>query len=225
MKRVTIAFCTAVFLFACNSEEKPADNKTSDTKVASTTSTDNSAKTDEWVAVDSATAMKTMMEVGTPGAEQQMLAKSDGNWKAETSMWMSPDAPPTKGTATVTNKMVLGGRYQESNWKGMMDMGGMQMPFEGTATTGYDKGRKMWVSSWIDNMSTGIMNMEGTWDDATKTATYTGKMLCPANGKWCEMKQTMKMVDDNTQVMEMWGPDMKTGKPYKNMEMKLTRSK
>jgi hypothetical protein len=33
------------------------------------------------------------------------------------------------------------------------------------------------------------------------------------------------MVDDNTQVMEMYGPDMKTGKEYKNMEIKFTRKK
>ena len=56
-----------------------------------------------------------------------------------------------------------------------------------------------------------------------KTITFTGKMLCPANGKMCEMKQVYKFVDDKTQVMEMYGPDMKTGKQFKNMEMKLTR--
>jgi hypothetical protein len=68
------------------------------------------------------------------------------------------------------------------------------------------------------------MNLDGTYDEASKTTTYTGKVLCPANGKWAEMKQVMKKVDDKTMVMEMYGPDMKTGKPYKSMEMKMTKS-
>jgi hypothetical protein len=101
----------------------------------------------------------------------------------------------------------------------------MGMPFEGLGTTAYDNARKVWTSTWVDNMSTAILTMEGKWDDATKSMTSTGKMLCPANGKWCEMKEVLTMVDDNTQLMEMWGPDMKTGKLFKNMEMKLTRSK
>ena len=212
MKKIVITLCAASFLFACNSATKDAKPSDSTTAVKDTTS-------EAWVPVDSATAMKTMMEAGTPGKEQAMLAKSSGAWKAETTMWMSPDAPPMKSTGAVTNTMVLGGRYQQMHFKGDM----MGMPFEGMGTTGYDNARKVWVSSWIDNMGTGISNMEGTWDDATKTLTTTGKMLCPGNGKWCDMKETLKIVDDNTQVMEMYGPDMKTGKQYKNMEIRLTK--
>lgn len=202
----------ASLLFACKNESKDA------AKTDSTTAT-ATAKTDDWVPVDSATAMKTMMEVSTPGPEHAMLAKSNGDWKAETTMWISPDAPPTVSTGMVNNKMIMGGRYQQMSFKGNM----MGAPFEGTGTTGYDKGSKKWVNTWYDNMSTGIMTMEGTWDDASKTVTYTGKMLCPANGKWVDMKEIFKIVDDNNQVMEMYGPDMKTGKLYKSMEIKLAR--
>lgn len=74
-------------------------------------------------------------------------------------------------------------------------------------------------------MSTSLMNMEGTWDEASKTINFKGKMLCPANGKECEMREVYKIVDDNTHVMEMYGPDMKTGKEYKSMEIKFVRSK
>lgn len=113
----------------------------------------------------------------------------------------------------------MGGRYQQSTFKG--DFGGM--PFEGTSTTGYDKGKKVFFSTWMDNMSTGIMNMEGTWDEATKSINFKGKMICPANGIECEMREVYKIIDDNTQVMEMYGPDMKTGKEFKSMEIKFTR--
>jgi hypothetical protein len=216
MKNIIIILGAVCLFFACKSETKDAA-KSADT--LSTVTKD--ATSEEWVPVDSATAMRTMMEAGTPGKEQALLAKSNGVWKAETTMWMSPDAPPMTSTGVVNNKMILGGRYQQMSFKGDM----MGAPFEGIGTTGYDNARKVWVSTWVDNMSTAIMNMEGNWDEATKTITTSGKMLCPANGKMCEMKEVFKIVDDNTQVMEMYGPDMKTGKLYKNMEMKLTRSK
>jgi len=218
MKKITIAFCTAAFLFACNNDEKKADEKTTEeVKVASASET----KKEEWVPVDSATAMKTMMEAGTPGQQHAMLAKSDGVWAAETTMWMEPSSPPMQTKATSTNTMIMGGRYQKSTFKGDM----MGMAFEGSSITGYDNAKKVFFSTWVDNMSTGMMNMEGTWDDATKSINFKGKMVCPANGKECEMREVYKIIDDNTQVMEMYGPDMKTGKEYKSMEIKLTRKR
>jgi hypothetical protein len=93
------------------------------------------------------------------------------------------------------------------------------------AITAYDNFQKKYISTWIDNMGTGIMKMEGTWDAATKSITYTGKMINPANGRECSMKEVYTMVDDNNTIMEMYGPDSKTGKEYRNMEIKLTRKK
>jgi hypothetical protein len=208
--------CAAAILLACNNDKNPTDPKVAGVSVDS-----SATKADAWIPVDDSTAMKAMMEAGTPGAEHAWLAKSAGNWKAETTMWMTPDAPPQKSVATVVNKMLMGGRYQQSSWKGTM----MNEPFEGMSTVAYDKAKKKWVSTWIDGWSTGILLMEGDWDEATQTATYTGQFLNPANGKMCEMKEIYKVVDDNTHLMEMWGPDMKTGKPYKNMEVKMTRVK
>ncbi|MEO6733917.1 MAG: DUF1579 domain-containing protein, partial [Ferruginibacter sp.] len=202
MKQLIIAICTASVLFACNSEAKTGA-KTEETKTDSTTAS-SKATTDEWVPVDSATAMKSMMEAGTPGQQHAMLAKWDGKWMAETTMWMSPGAPPVTAKSSAVNRTILGGRYQQTNFKGDF----MGMPFEGTSTTGYDNAKKVFFTTWMDNMSTGIMNMEGTWDDAAKAINFKGKMLCPANGKECEMREVYKIVDDNTHVMEMYGPDM-----------------
>lgn len=220
MKKFAITFCTAAFLFACNSEEKKAEAAPGDTKVASSTS-ESQAKSDEWVPVDSAAAMKAWQADMTPGEPHAMMAKWDGTWNAETTMWMSADAPAEKSTGTSVNKMVLGGRFQKTSFKGTM--GGY--PFEGEGTLAYDNGRKMYVSTWMDNMSTGQMHTEGTWDPATKSLTMTGKMFCSANGKDCNIREVFKIIDDNTQMMEMYGPDMKTGKEYKNMEIKYTRKK
>jgi len=214
MKQLAILFCAAAFLFACNS----ADNKTADAKVAGI-STNTKTKADEWVPVDSATENKAWMAYMTPGQPQAMLAKADGEWNAEITMWMEPGGQPMTTKGTASNKMILGGRYQQATNKANM----MGMPFEGIGTTGYDNAKKVFVSSWVDNMGTGIMNMEGPLDEATKTITLKGKIVSPANNKECNIRETFKMIDDNTQLMEMYGPDMRTGKEYKNMEIKFTR--
>ena len=169
--------------------------------------------------VDSATAMQKMIEAGTPGEQHKLLAKADGKWTAETTMWMSPTAPPITAKSIATNKMIFGGRYQETNFKGDF----MGMPYEGTSTTGYDNIKKVYFTTWMDNMSTMIMNMEGNWDDANKSINFKGKMICPGNGKECEMREVFKIVDDNNHLLEMYGPDMETGKEYKSMAIKFTR--
>ncbi|MES2773241.1 MAG: DUF1579 domain-containing protein [Bacteroidota bacterium] len=219
MKRIAIVFCATAFLFSCDSGQTSGSKTDSTSSTTTVTGSDSKEKSEEWVPVDSAAMMKGWELAATPGAPHAILAKFDGDWVGETTMWMAPDAPPMKSPGSCNNKMVMGGRYQESTFKGDM----MGMPFEGKSTTGYDNVKKVYVSTWIDNMGTGIMTMEGTWDEATKTLAQSGKMICPANGKECNTRQTIKMVDDKTQIMEMWGPDMKTGKEYKNMEIKFTK--
>lgn len=167
---------------------------------------------------DQQAEMQAWMEYSTPGDIHKMLATSDGDWTGEVTVWMAPDAPPTTSTANSSNKMILGGRYQESTISGNM----MGMPFEGVGVTGYDNAKKKFVSTWIDNMGTGIMNMEGTWDEGTKTVNFTGQQIDPLTGKMCDIRETYTIVDANNQVMEMFVT--KPGeKEMKTMEIKLVR--
>ena len=219
MKRITLTVCAATFLLAsCSDEKKPEEIKAEPTVSATT---ESKPKEEAWVAVDSATSMKNMMEYATPGEPHKMLAKSNGTWNGEVTMWWSSDAPPMTSKMTMTNKMVMDGRYQVSEAKGNM----MGMPFNGMSTTGYDNHKKVYMSTWIDNMGTGVMKMEGPWDEATKTTTLTGKMIDPSTGRECDFKEVFKIIDDDHQLMEMYGPDQKTGKQFKTMEIKLTRKK
>ena len=165
-------------------------------------------------------AMKAWTAYMTPGDVHKMMAKSDGTWTGDVSMWMAPGQEPSKSTSTCVNRMILGGRYQESKHSGNM----MGMPFEGISTTGYDNAKKVFVNTWIDNMGTGIMMLEGPWDEASKSVILKGKSIDPMTGKEMELREVFKMIDDNTQLMEMYavGPD---GKEFKTMEIKFTRNK
>lgn len=211
MKKTLLLICTASsLLLACNNE-----------KVESETSSPPKAE-EAWVPVDSATMMKNMMEYGTPGPMHAMMASWDGTWKAETTFWEQEGAAPQTSTGTAVNTTIMDGKYQISTHTGNM----MGMPFEGRGTMAYDNATKKFTSTWIDNWSTGIMNMTGTWDEASKTLTLKGSMPdINRPGKECSMKESFKIVDENTQLMEMYGPDPQTGKEYKMMEMKMTRSK
>jgi len=165
--------------------------------------------------------MKAMMEAGKLGEPHKMLAKGNGTWAADMTYWNGMDAPASKMAGTQVTTSILGGHYQQSKFSGDF----MGMPFEGISTVTYDNTTKQYVSTWIENMSTSIMVMKGNWDDASKSINFTGTQKNPANGLECSMREVYKIVDDNNHVMEMYGPDAKTGKEYKMMEIKYTRKK
>ncbi len=168
-------------------------------------------------AMDSAAQMKAWQDNMTPGDMHKWMASQNGKWTTEGKFWMDEKAPPTESKGTVENKMVLNGLYQESVHKSMM----MGMPFEGHGTLAYDNHRKMFVSTWIDNMGSGIMVLEGTYDDASKTLTLMGKWDDPIKGKM-DIKQTCKMIDEKNGLMEMWS--IQGGKEMKWMEIKVTKA-
>lgn len=169
---------------------------------------------------DQEAAMKAWMAYMTPGDMHALLAKGDGEWITEMTMWMDPQAQPIKSTGSCTNKMILGGRYQQSVYQGNI----MGQNMEGIGTTGYDNAKKMFEGSWVDNMGSGMMKSTGTYDAATKTLHMKGMQTDPMSGKEIPFRETHQFIDDNTQVMEMFitpegGPEFKT------MEIKFTRKK
>ena len=155
----------------------------------------------------------------TPSDVHKMIAKYDGEWTGDIQMWMDPAGPAQKMSASCTNKMIFDGRYQESVNTGTFN----GMPFEGHSLLAYDNLRKVFISTWIDNFGTGVIYMEGTWNAATKSIELKGKAIDPMAGKEVPLRQVLRLVDDNNQVMEQY--TMKDGKEYKNMEIKYTRKK
>lgn len=219
MKSMFVTFAAATLIFtACKkAEENPAADVTS---VDSTTvTTDESAAAAQ--PMDSAAMMKAWQDYATPGEAHKMLAMDNGNWNAESTMYMGPNDPkPMKTTMTATSKMIMGGRYQESRYSGNM----MGQPFEGIATVGYNNASKKYESTWVDNMGTGVMIMTGDYDAGTKTMNLSGECADPMTGKNKKMRETFTLVDDNTRKMEMFDTDP-SGKEYKSMEIVLTRKK
>ena len=167
--------------------------------------------------MDSAATMKAYMDYMTPSDIHKLLATYTGEWDGAITMWMAPGSQPSKSHGISNYKMILGGRYQQSEHKG--DINGMLT--EAVNTLGYDNAKKVFTDTWIDNMGTGTLIMEGPYDPATKTISLKGKMYDPASGKEANMRQTLKLIDSNNQYMELFIEA--DGKEFKSMEVKYTR--
>lgn len=204
-----------LFFAAC---KNPNADKVDVTVNADTVKTDNMTdmkdKDDgKFAEVDSATMMKAWMDFRTPGDMHKWMGKQEGTWTGEVSMWMDPDAPPMTSTATIKNKMALNGLYQMGDYTSTM----MGEPFNGHSILAYDNARKEFINTWVDNMGSGIVVMRGTWNDGSKTLSLKGSQTDPVTGKDSDLREELKFVDDNTQVMTMYGAGM-DGKEMKFME-------
>jgi len=219
MKHFTLTICAAsLLLFSCNNAGEKTDAAATDT----TKTTEQAVAKDATPAAmpDSAAMMKAWQDFMTPGAMHKWMEKTNGTWEAEVSQWMAPDAPPTKARATVVQSSTLGGRYVIGKFSSTM----MGMPMEGMSTMGYDNAKKMFVSTWVDNLGTGIVSMSGTYDEATKTLNLKGYQTDPMTGKESEIREEMIMIDNDSYNMIMYGSGM-DGKEMKFMEGTFKRKK
>ncbi|MDP5198357.1 DUF1579 domain-containing protein [Flavobacterium sp. DG2-3] len=212
MKKLTTALVMITMCFAsCKKEVKD--------ETATPPATD-SIKTEEPVAeapLDSAAQMKAWQEYATPGNPHKLMADEVGTWNCDMTFWSEPNGKPEKATSTADIKMILGGRYQEANYKGTM----MGQPFEGKSTLAYNNASKEYTTTFIDNMGTGMMVAVGKYDEATKSMELKGDMVNPMNGKKTPYREVYTIVDAKTRKMEMY--DVKNGSEYKSMEIVMTK--
>jgi len=162
--------------------------------------------------------MKVWQEYMTPGDMHKLLANNVGEWKAEITMWMDPSQPPTTSEGTSVTEALLDGRYFQTKYTGNI----MGMPMNGISLEGYDNAKKTFFSTWIDNMGTGIMYLEGTYDEGTKTLNYKGISTDPT-GKDVKVREVVKIIDIDNFQFEMFMDQ--EGKEFKSMEIKYTRKK
>lgn len=163
--------------------------------------------------------MMAWVKAGTPGDMHKWMDSLSGKWDCVVKSWMAPDAPPDESKGTMTNEMILGGRYMRSTFKGDM----MGQPFDGLAMTAFNNTTGKFEGTWADSMSTGMMWMTGTYDTATKTMTMTGEMADPVTGKMKKSREVTRYPDANKHISQFFdvGPD---GKETMVMEITYTRA-
>ena len=176
--------------------------------------------------VDDSQMMATMVEMAKPGVNHKTLEGLVGSWTYKTKWWMHPDAPPMESSGTCSTKSVMDGRYFVSEHTGAMSMPGadgktMDVVFRGLGTEGYDNAKKKFVASWIDNMGTGILMMEGTYDPSAKTMTYLGEEE-PMPGMKFKMREVVTYTDQDHHSLAFY--EVHDGAEVKVMEIAYTRS-
>jgi len=177
----------------------------------------SAAVADEQKAPDMNAMMEKFEKAGTPGEPHKQLASMEGKWDTKTKSWMEPNKPPMETTGSCEQKMIMDGRFLKQKCRGEM----MGKQFEGMGLTGYDNTTKKYTSTWMDNMSTALHVMEGSASDA-KTINQEGEYTCPIRGHM-KLRSVMKIVDNNTNIFEMYGTDDKSGQETKMMEITYTR--
>jgi len=172
--------------------------------------------------------MKQMMELSKQNENHKLLADMDGSWNYTIKMWMNPDpnAKPQESKGSATRKSVMGGRYFVMDVTGKMQMPGadgkmQDMDFKGMAVEGYDNVKKKFVSSWIDNMGTGITYSEGTYDPASKSFTFNMEME-PVPGMKSQVREVLKVTDKDHMLLEWY--ENQGGQERKTMEIAYTRA-
>lgn len=165
--------------------------------------------------------MKACMEAATPGPMHEHLAASVGTWTGKSKMWMAEGMEPTVSDMTSEITSIMDGKFTKCESKG--DMPGMG-PFSGFGVYGYDNVSKKFQSTWLDNMGTGMMTGTGELSSDGKTMTWTYTFNCPIQKKPVMMREVERSTGKDTMTLEMFGPDPKTGKEYKIMEISLTRT-
>jgi Protein of unknown function (DUF1579) len=210
---ITAAAFTVAPLFAQTPAASPAP-----------TATESTASTAQ---PNGAEMMKQMMELAKPGENQKLLADTAGTWSYTVKFWMDPNGKPQESKGTAVRKTIFDGRYVMGDYTGQMEMPGAdgkmkQMHFHGHGIDGYDNAQKKFVSSWIDNMGTGIIETYGDYDPATKTITYTGEEeMIP--GMKTKVRQVVKITDKNHMSFEAY--EDRGGQEMKTVEINYTRKK
>ena len=164
--------------------------------------------------------MAKIQERTTPNEKHKLLESLAGSWNYRGKFWMDPSQPAQEMLGVSENRMIHGGRFLEqkvsSEWQGQ--------PFEGLSLLGYDNVRGEYVTTWSDNIGTGIMYASGQYDEATKTLTTECTYSCPMTGekeRWS--RSETKIVSADNYVYTSYSRDA-DGKEFKSMEIAYYRT-
>lgn len=163
-------------------------------------------------------AMEAFVAATSPAKPHAYLARYEGEWAVETSMWADPTQPPLKSTGETTKSMIMGGRYLQEEMKGEM----MGQPFFGRSVTGYDNAAEVFQGTWVDNFSTGIIFGEGKAEGDEGGHTLIATYVNPMTGSEEKLRMVTRFVDDDHHVFEYYVTG-DSGKEQRQMVIEYTR--
>lgn len=157
------------------------------------------------------------LDLTQPGPEHSQLMKWVGSWDVAFTHSSKEGEPEkqAKGTANITS--AYNGRYIREEYSSEFE--GKQ--FMGTGTTGYDRAAKQFVTTWYDNMATGISHLTGTATHEGKEITYHGTMVGPPQKSVVQLRHVVAWESDDHFSITMFHRG--EGKERKVMELVYSR--
>jgi hypothetical protein len=159
-------------------------------------------------------------EMAAPQKEHQWLNQLVGEWDTEGEIHIAPGMEPIKSTGTDTSRM-LGGFWLLSDVRGEVMGTGIEARF----TIGYDAGKKKYVGSWVDSMTSYMWTYEGSVDETGKILTLNTQGPSPqGGGQTAKFKEVIeiKNMDERTFTSSIQGED---GTWTKMVSVKYRRKK
>lgn len=169
------------------------------------------------MSAEHAAAMEAWRTSMTPGAPHEQLARWAGDWKMTVTMWMEPGAEPMVSEAKATRTMIFGGRHLLEEVEGTF----MGEPFLGRGLTGYDNVTGKYFSTWVDNMSTGLMASEGSWDEEQDALVMEGTYSDAMTGGKKPFRAILRSLPEGREVYQQW--ETVDGQDFKTMEIVSVR--
>lgn len=165
--------------------------------------------------------MAAAMALAQPGPEHEILQGLAGEWRQEVKMWMQPGQEPIVSQGGASAKMVLGGRFLQTNG----EIGEPPMRFTSMWMIGFDRRHKKFTMVGFDTMGTYYITAAGTYDEATKTLTCYGEDEDPVMGFTQKYDIIFKILGPDKYVTEVIFKDYPgvAEKEYKMLEIVSTR--
>lgn len=171
-------------------------------------------------------AVEAVMRRHQPGENHRRLAPLVGTWEAKWKVWHQPNTKPAdEATGTATFEWTQDGRFIRGTYEGDGIMG---RPFTGELILGYNASHGHYELVWINSFETSVTRYEGQPKLDAK-GNFEGIELrgqadnCATGQKSVAYRSVWRIVDDNTLLEEVFGPD-RSGKEFKATEVVYKRA-
>lgn len=159
-----------------------------------------------------------VLEAAQPGPEHERLAALAGEWDIEFRYFTEPDAPPLVGKGTETTRMILGGRFLQS--ESVTQLGDRRS--ESLIIYGFDRRANRYTKVAYDSWGTYYVTAKGEYDPARNAIVAVGEETDPMSGRTERYTMITRFVDADQWVSEILFrlPD---GSDFKAVEVRHTR--
>lgn len=151
--------------------------------------------------------------------EHKVLKNLAGDWIASVKFWTQPGTNPNVSSAKSFNKIILSDKFLVEDYQGSFS----GKPFQGLNILGFDTILNKFSNYWADNMGTGAIYSEGSFDPDSNTITFNGFVTDPVSQTKRPTLSTLKIVDNDNHFLEMYDilPD---GNKFKTLEIEYRRN-